>query len=56
MTIYDLKLHQTMPSDEENRILVMRVPGGWIYYFEYPVFVPYHSEFKPKVPSANETI
>ena len=57
MNIYDLKLHEGewVDTDEES-IWVIRVPGGWIYYFEYPVFVPYHPEFKPKVPSANETI
>ena len=51
MTIYDLKLHETMPSDEENRILIMRVPGGWKYD---NVFVPYSTEFKPKVPGRAE--
>lgn len=32
---------------------VTRVPGGWVYAFDYPmfrqspiVFVPYHSEYK----------
>ena len=59
-TIYDLKLHEgvTVKSEFGGNIEITRVPDGWIYSFEYPVwrqsqivFVKYHAEFinnKPK--------
>lgn len=61
--IYDLDLHETLFVTEEiqfpnvqgvteKKYEVTRVPGGWIYSFEYPmyrespiVFVPYTDEF-----------
>lgn len=63
-TIYKLKLHETLLVEEKfensNEIKVTktyevtRVPGGWVYSFEYPafrqspvIFVPYNSEFDP---------
>lgn len=52
MNIYDLKLHEGewVDTDEES-IWVIRVPGGWKYD---NVFVPYSTEFKPKVPGRAE--
>lgn len=61
MTIYDLKLHESLETED---LSIIRVPNGWIYYErrmqytgldepewymvkEKPVFVPYHPEFKP---------
>lgn len=58
-TIYDLAMHETMlvlgsidgVKETEKKIEVTRVPGGWIYAFEFPgfrqaptVFVPYVTE------------
>ena len=63
-TIYELDLHETLTVEEKvtplfdgatdiKKYEVTRVPGGWVYSFEYPgfrqspiVFVPYHSDFK----------
>jgi hypothetical protein len=54
-TIYDLALHESIGINNDNgRIWVTRVPGGWIY--ETPngddqfscVFVPFHHEFSPQ--------
>lgn len=42
-TIYELDLHESL--EIEDGIVVMRVPGGWIYE---AVFVPYDDEFNPK--------
>lgn len=57
-TVFDLKLHETLVFYEElgsvgkeapimKKYEVTRVPGGWIYSFEYPgwrqnqnVFIP----------------
>jgi len=39
-TIYELELHESV--EIEDGIVVMRVPGGWIYE---TVFVPYSNEF-----------
>jgi len=52
-TIYDLKLHESIYVCEKPSILVVRVPGGWIYNIQYPieeghdtsVFIPYDDEF-----------
>lgn len=59
-TIYDLELHKTLLVEEvvktdstddrgvQKKYEVTRVPGGWVYAFEYPgwrqtqiVFVPF---------------
>ena len=58
-TIYDLELHETMTITKEvepaftgasntKRFEITRVPGGWVYSFEFPqfrespvVFVPF---------------
>lgn len=60
-TIYDLAMHETMlvlgnidgVKETEKKIEVTRVPGGWIYAFEFPgfrqaptVFVPFVEEKK----------
>lgn len=67
-TIYDLKLHETITVEEVigvresaskmnediiKKYEVTRVPGGWVYAFDYPnfrqspiVFVPFHNEFQ----------
>ncbi len=55
--LYELKLHETLSL--EDRSLIRRVPGGWIYiefvesivaagegHFLSPVFVPFNNEFK----------
>lgn len=44
-TIYELGLNEwTMVED---RICVLRVPGGWLYEFdERTVFVPFNNEFQ----------
>lgn len=57
-TIYNLKLHETLflvektSEGAEKKIEVTRVPGGWIYAFEFPgfrqaptMFVPFNNEF-----------
>lgn len=60
-SIYDLELHQTLFVEEEvlingvdkstKKYEVTRVPGGWVYAFEYPgfrqspiVFVPFRDD------------
>ena len=44
-TIYTLKLHDDM-AIRNGEIRVLRVAGGWIYYFmESGVFVPFDNEF-----------
>lgn len=66
-TIYDLMLNETITISESIDIVkdngekavvikkyeVTRVPGGWVYAFDYPsfrqspiVFVPFDPEFK----------
>ena len=60
-TIYDLKMHETLIivgsinglDKTEKKIEVTRVPGGWIYAFEFPgfrqapmTFVPFAEEKK----------
>lgn len=54
-TVYDLKMHETLEIIEEfpskdafKKYEVTRVPGGWVYSFEFPgwrqtqsVFVPF---------------
>lgn len=55
-TIYDLKLHESILVEfkyygnnqykASDYISVSRVPGGWIYHFKTPIFVPYHNEFQ----------
>jgi hypothetical protein len=53
--IYDLKLHEIIQIKGENNadIEVVRVPGGWVYSFNYPgyrqspiVFIPFSNEFQ----------
>jgi hypothetical protein len=58
-TVYDLELHETLTvekvmgkgatgQDITKKIEITRVPGGWVYAFEYPgwrqtqmAFVPF---------------
>ena len=49
-TVYELELHETLElkTNIGGKIEVTRVPGGWVYAFEYPgfrqspvVFVPF---------------
>ncbi|HEA46434.1 MAG TPA: hypothetical protein ENH99_01495 [Candidatus Pacearchaeota archaeon] len=65
-TIYNLELHETLillidekdPATEkeiEKRIEITRVPGGWVYAFDYPffrqtsvVFVPFNNQYMKK--------
>lgn len=43
--LYDMGLHDTHAPD--IRTMVLRVPGGWIYYSEAgAVFVEWHNEFQ----------
>jgi len=53
-TVYELELHETIQLKNSlgGLIEVTRVPGGWIYAFEYPgfrqnpiVFVKFDNEF-----------
>jgi len=54
-TIYDLELNEGMEVKSTiagGKIEVTRVPGGWVYAFDYPgyhqspvVFIPWNSEF-----------
>ena len=53
-TIYSLGLHQSMElkTDFGGKVEVTRVPGGWVYCFEYSgfrqspiIFVPLDNEF-----------
>lgn len=53
-TIYELGLHESlaMKSSLGGVIEITRVPGGWVYTFEYVgfrqspiVFIPFHNEF-----------
>jgi len=50
--LYDLRLHDQLDNE---RLTIMRVPGGWIYIFPYEAngsvaiettFVPFNQEFK----------
>jgi len=48
-SIYELKLHETVESDDRN-FIITRVPGGWIYADKHNpgnVFVPLNNEFIP---------
>ena len=53
-TIYELSLHETIEIKGSigGKFEVTRVPGGWVYAFEYPgfhqspiVFIPFDKEF-----------
>jgi hypothetical protein len=50
--IYNLKLHEICLASENAGLYVIRVPGGWIYYFRWEgekksaFFVPFHNEFQ----------
>jgi|6_EtaG_2_1085325.scaffolds.fasta_scaffold06171_5 hypothetical protein len=52
-TIYNMELHEMLKIEDDGKeIEVTKVPGGWIYVFEFPgyrqlpaVFVP-----KPSIP------
>lgn len=57
ITIYDLKLNEGIETKSSfgGKIEITRVPGGWVWSFEYPgwrqnqvVFVPFNDEFKIK--------
>lgn len=54
-TIYDLELHEILviQTNIGSKIEITKIPGGWIYSFEYPgyrqcmiVFVPFNNEFQ----------
>lgn len=70
-TIYSLKMHETLiiigsingMDKTEKKMEVTRVPGGWIYAFEFPgfrqapmVFVPFEPETKGFTKSVTKTI
>ena len=54
--IHSMELHEEVSLNQWYRII--RVPGGWIYYFDNEqvgghwqttsTFVPFNSEFMPK--------
>jgi len=55
ITVYTLELHDSMEIKTSlgGKVEITRVPGGWIYCFEYPgfrqspiMFVPFHNEFQ----------
>jgi len=42
----DMKLHETKEIGLGSCNIVLRVPGGWIYWFnDTAVFVPFDTEF-----------
>jgi len=45
--IYNMELHEKLTW---NGLIIIRVPGGWIYIYEngknIAVFVPFNSEFQ----------
>jgi hypothetical protein len=50
--IYEMKLHEKLYFDDFE---VMRVPGGWIYYYigfdkDFGIFVPYNNEYDNRKP------
>ena len=56
-TIYELDLHEMIKvhTEKEGSMEITRVPGGWVYAFDYPgirqspiIFVPFDKEFLPK--------
>ena len=64
-TIYDLELNEIMeiPTIDQGKVAVIRVPGGWIYSVDYPgyrqvptVFVAFHNEFMPDYESKREAV
>ena len=45
-SLYEMELHEII---DFGTYVVMRVPGGWIYYSHHGnVFVPYSDEFRYK--------
>jgi hypothetical protein len=52
-TLYTLELHESI---EEFGIIIIRVPGGWLYdawdmktdEFKQGIFVPFNNEFQDK--------
>ena len=52
-TIYELDLHEALKiTTNLGPIEITRVPGGWVYCFDYPgfrqshiVFIPFNTEF-----------
>lgn len=56
--LFKMKLHETLELGTEDNILIVRVPGGWIYttyagdslgaWRASSVFVPYSKEFQYK--------
>jgi len=51
MNVYDMQLHDR-EEDRDLGILVLRVPGGWIYYerdvdsYSNGTFVPYTNKYE----------
>lgn len=54
-SVFELELHESVSFDNTlgGKIEVTRVPGGWVYAFEYPgfrqspiVFVPFDNGFQ----------
>jgi hypothetical protein len=54
-TVYTLGLHESMEikTDLGGKVEITRVPGGWVYCFEYPgfrqspiLFVPFDNEYQ----------
>ena len=54
-TIYDLSLHESISVTNTvgGKVEITRVPGGWVYAFDYPgfrqspiVFVPFNNDFQ----------
>lgn len=58
--LYNLKLHESLT--EPSGMLIMRVPGGWIYdcwdftndCSKIGTFVPFNNEFQDKLKTINE--
>jgi len=53
MNIYEMKLHEKELL--ESGMLIMRVPGGWIYIINKElIFLPLNSEFEKIMPNEGE--
>jgi len=57
-TVYTLELHESLSFKNNigGNVEVTRVPGGWVYAFEFPgfrqspiVFVPFNNSYHPEL-------
>lgn len=55
--LYEMKLGDILHDFGDNRTLVLRVPGGWVFTYHFSsiatsVFIPFDNEFQ-KVTNPN---